>query len=202
MKDFLAKLQIRSRERFGNTPFEAVDQAVGYSVKFLRGTVAGEYQLLVMCMQVVEYGKQRARALGTGQFLKIVEQQAVHRLEIIDELGNAAVFIKCHMLIHVLKLTHGHEQHASFRISLLDSDADGLDQMSLADTYIAIKEKWIEFRFFRIVCNVLSDGEGNFIRLSYAIILEREFVVELRIEIVALVLNGSGFGLTCHRTGE
>lgn len=153
-------------------------------------------------MQVVEYREQRAGCLRTGHFLQVVEQQTVHRLEIVDEFRYAALGIESHMLIHVLELTHGHEQNACLGIAFLDPDADGLDQMGLAHAHIAIKEIWIELRFFRIVGYMFRYGVCNLIGLPYAIVLERKLVVKLRVEIIALLLDRCGFSLPCDRTGQ
>lgn len=179
---------IRILQRLGYTPLETVDKPVSDTVQLHRRTVASEDELLVVLVQMIENREESlCRTTLVRQLLKVVKQDGIHLLEPVYEIGN--LLLDRSVGIEILELSHGDKEHLGTRVTLLYSDTDRLDKVGLADTDVSIKEEGVEVGFLRMVGYMLGDGERELVAAAYAIVLEIQRTVELRVSPLCAVLH-------------
>ena len=131
-------------------PLEAGEQALVEALQLHGGLVGRENQLLAALVQVVEDVEEGAlRAFLLGEILHVIDDQHVDELVEAQEIGHLIAVVRAlgrtggvHVL--VLEGVRTDIEHHFLGEARLDSDADGLGQVGLAESGTAVDEQRVE----------------------------------------------------------
>ena len=174
------ELRVRLLHLGHHTPFESGKHTFLDSLEEHGWTVAGNDDLAVVVLQLVEYLEEGHLCVGGGDFLYVIDDEHVDALVEVDEVVARVVDDR----VGVLRLEYigRHEEHALLRVELAYADADGIDQMCLAHTARSVEEEGIEGTVSRSLGNAHGHTEREFVALSLHEVLEGVALVELWVE--------------------
>ncbi len=155
MENGQAHFDVRRLQVGDQTPFKPRDEAVFQPLNFAGRTVAGEDDLFVRLVQRVErVEKFLLDALLAGEKLDVINQQHVGLAVFFAEADELVVLDAVNVFVG--EFLGGDVGNARAFLVPDDMLADGVEQMRLAQTNAAVKEK-------RIIgfAGRLGDGQGG-----------------------------------------
>lgn len=163
-----------------HAPFESGEHTFLNAFEEHRRTVAGDDDLAVVVLQLVEYLEEGHLRVGGGNLLYVIDDEHIDALVEVDEVVARVVYDG----IGVLRLEHigRHEEHAFLRVELAYAYTDGIDQMCLAHTAWSVEEEGVESAVSWSFGDAHGYTEREFVALALHEVLEGVTLVELRVE--------------------
>ena len=139
-----AGLDVRAAQVGQDAHLQPAAQPVVHDLQLPRRGVGGDDDLLVVHAQGVEGVEELlfgGRALDRGDELDVVHEPHIHVAVAAAEFGDAVVADGRDELVD--EVLGRDVDHLHLRVLLADAVADGLHQVGLAQTGLAVDEQWI-----------------------------------------------------------
>ena len=162
-------------------PLEARQQPLLHALQGHGRTVAGQDELALVLMQMVEDMEEcQLGLLQRGELLHVVDDQDVDALIEGDEVVDLVLADGIGVL-H-LEQVGRHIEDALAGVQLFQSRADGIDEVGLAATRRAIDKKRVESHLLGVLGDGQSDGAREFVLGAFHEVIERVAGIQLRVQ--------------------